>query len=46
MQKLIKLVVIVGLTATIAACAGRTDTGEDVVFVPNPITPDPVSTKY
>lgn len=47
MQKLFKAVVILGLTATIAACGGRrADTGEDVIFVPNPVTPDPVSTKF
>lgn len=46
MQKLFKIVAILGVTATIAACAGRTTEGDDVVFVPNPVTPDPVSTKF
>ncbi len=47
MQKFVKLAAIVGVTALVAACGGRNaDTGEDVVFVPNPITPDPVSTKF
>lgn len=46
MQKLIKIVAILGVTATIAACGGRTTDGDDVVFVPNPISPDPVSTKF
>ncbi len=47
MPKTLKIVAILGLTVAIAACGGRrADTGEDVVFVPNPISPDPVSTKF
>ncbi|MGB3554612.1 MAG: hypothetical protein WBA25_08235 [Jannaschia sp.] len=45
MQKIYKTIAIVGVAATLAACSGRTDTGEDVVFVPT-VTPEPVSTKY
>lgn len=46
MQKFVKFAAIVGVVATVAACGGRTTEGEDVVFVPNPVTPDPVSTKF
>ena len=47
MQKIVKFAVVIGIVATVAACGGRrADTGEDVVFVPNPVTPDPVSTKF
>ena len=44
MSTIIKAATILGFTAVVAACGGRTDTTEDTVFVP--VTPDPVSTKF
>lgn len=43
MRKLIKTVAVLGLTATVAACGAPAE--EEVVFV-EPVTVDPVSTKY
>ncbi|WP_299649614.1 hypothetical protein [uncultured Jannaschia sp.] len=44
MRKAVNLVAILGLTAAIAACSGRTEEQQDVVYVP--VEPEPVTTKY
>ena len=43
MSKLIKTVAILGITATIAACTAQQE--DDVVII-EPVTVDPVSTKF
>ncbi len=43
MQKLVKVVAILGVTATLAACGGA-PAQEEVVIVP--VQPEPVTTKY
>ena len=42
MSKVIKIVAVLGITATVAACGSSND---DVVIV-EPVTVDPVSTKF
>ncbi|WP_267885374.1 hypothetical protein [Jannaschia rubra] len=44
MQNIIKVVAILGVTAALGACAGKTQNDQDVVYVP--VQPEPVSTKY
>ena len=46
MRNLIKAVAVLGVAASLGACAGETTDGDDVVYVPAPVTSDPVSTKY
>ncbi|WP_259940487.1 hypothetical protein [Jannaschia sp. W003] len=43
MQKLVKAVAVLGLTAAIAACTAAVE--DDVVII-EPVTMDPVSTKF
>ncbi len=42
MQKLIKAVAVLGVTATLVACGAPAE--EETVFVP--VQPEPVTTKY
>lgn len=46
MRNVIKAVAALGVAATLSACGGQTTDGDDVVYVPAPVTADPVSTKY
>ncbi|MFO6462864.1 hypothetical protein [uncultured Jannaschia sp.] len=43
MRKLIKTVAVLGITATLVACGAPAE--EEIVFV-EPVTVDPVSTKF
>lgn len=44
MQKLVKAVAVLSVTATLVACGGGAPEQEEVVIVP--VQPEPVTTKY